>query len=259
MRILFLCVLYSLVFDRVFSQTDTLFLDELNQNAISRKAPYYAVFTREEDNWYKVEKYRADTTPAILLLTTHSLRSDTLICQGPCVWYYQDGKRSAEGAYKTGKMTGTWTHYRQTGEVWYVMEQEMGTLRSYYKSGRLKREEQQEDGKVTGKCYTETGAEMKFTPFMVSPRPPIKIPKYLSRHLPIPSYVMERLEGRIVLKFRVDELGNIHNVRVVRSVSEDIDEMARRVIATMPKWKPGKSDDVPTTTDFMLPIRFQSQ
>jgi hypothetical protein len=51
----------------------------------------------------------------------------------------------------------------------------------------------------------------------------------------------------------VDEQGNILNTSVSRSVCPELDAEALRVVEMMPKWKPGKPENVTMT----LPICFK--
>ena len=47
-------------------------------------------------------------------------------------------------------------------------------------------------------------------------------------------------EGKIYLKFVVEEDGNLTNIKVIRGFSEKLDLEAVRVLSIMPKWKPAK-------------------
>lgn len=63
--------------------------------------------------------------------------------------------------------------------------------------------------------------------------------------------------GRVIVQFVVEENGNLHQLKVVRGVSPSLDGEALRVVATMPKWKPGKVDGKPVKVNYTIPIAFR--
>lgn len=63
--------------------------------------------------------------------------------------------------------------------------------------------------------------------------------------------------GEVVVAFTVEANGVITGVRVVRSVSEELDAEAVRVIKNMPDWKPGKKNGKKVRTELTIPINFK--
>ena len=53
------------------------------------------------------------------------------------------------------------------------------------------------------------------------------------------------------------EDGSIEDVAVAQPVSPDIDAEALRVVATMPKWKPGRQNGKPVKVMYTQPISFK--
>jgi len=64
-------------------------------------------------------------------------------------------------------------------------------------------------------------------------------------------------QGKVYVEFVVEPDGSITNVKVARSVSEDLDKEAVRVIRRMPRWNPGKNNGKAVRQRCRLPINFQ--
>lgn len=62
--------------------------------------------------------------------------------------------------------------------------------------------------------------------------------------------------GKVVLSFVVDKDGSITDVFVVRSVSLSIDQEAKRVLISSPKWIPALERGLPIRVRYSLPIGF---
>ena len=53
--------------------------------------------------------------------------------------------------------------------------------------------------------------------------------------------------------------GSIVDIEVVRGVDRSLDEEAKRVIANMPKWSPGKQRGKAVRVKYTLPVNFRLQ
>ena len=82
--------------------------------------------------------------------------------------------------------------------------------------------------------------------------------KYLSENIQYPdSAQLHGIEGKVNIKFVVDENGDISNVSSMRRpIGYGIEEEAIRVVKSMPKWKPGKNNGKTVKTYFTVPILF---
>jgi protein TonB len=81
---------------------------------------------------------------------------------------------------------------------------------------------------------------------------------YLSKNLHYPDAAREsNIEGRVLVKFVVNEDGAVSDVQVQRGIGGGCDEEAKRVVAAMPNWKPGKQNGKPVKVYFTLPIMFK--
>ena len=64
-------------------------------------------------------------------------------------------------------------------------------------------------------------------------------------------------EGRVIVQFIINRNGKVSDIEIVQSVSPSLDAEARRVIKSMPKWKPGMQNGKPVKTRFTLPLLFR--
>ena len=82
--------------------------------------------------------------------------------------------------------------------------------------------------------------------------------KYIQTNIQYPPTSIEMNEqGKVYLSFVVEPDGSISNVVVERGVSPDLDKEAKRVVRSMPNWKPGESKGKKSRTRCRLPINFQ--
>ena len=82
--------------------------------------------------------------------------------------------------------------------------------------------------------------------------------KYMHTNVNMPNSVREgKVQGKVHLKFVINELGYVQDVEVLKSLSEDCDAEAVRVVKLMPKWKPGLQSGRPVRVYYNLPINFK--
>lgn len=84
--------------------------------------------------------------------------------------------------------------------------------------------------------------------------------KYLADHVHYPEKATNAgQQGTVRVRFVVNEDGSISNVEVQRPVGFGMDEEAKRVVQSMPRWKPGKNNGKPVKVYFTVPIKFVLQ
>lgn len=84
--------------------------------------------------------------------------------------------------------------------------------------------------------------------------------KYLVSHVRYPVVAQENgIQGKVYVSFVIDELGMIGNIEIIRGVDVSIDNEAIRVIASMPRWNPGKQGGNPVKVRYNVPILFELQ
>jgi TonB family protein len=81
--------------------------------------------------------------------------------------------------------------------------------------------------------------------------------EYISKNIKYPKEAAKNKEqGKVFVEFCVDSVGNVCDVKVIRSVSAALDAEAVRVVSQSPKWKPGKLHGKSVKVRFTFPISF---
>ena len=65
------------------------------------------------------------------------------------------------------------------------------------------------------------------------------------------------IEGEVIMGFFVEPNGVISGVTVVKSLTKEYDEEAKRLVRNMPYWIPGKKNGVPVRYRMTMPINFK--
>ena len=81
---------------------------------------------------------------------------------------------------------------------------------------------------------------------------------YLSENFKYPSDCSD-VSGRVVVTFMVETDGSLSDIKVVRSVSKEIDDEFVRVVKAMPKWSPGSFNGKKRRVKYNLPFTVRSQ
>ena len=109
-------------------------------------------------------------------------------------------------------------------------------------------------------CFAQEKAEKKneiFKRVDVMPNPGYELNAYLIKNLKYPEIARKnKVEGKVMVRFIVDEQGRITDPEVTRGVGSGCDEEALRVIKNMPPWKPAMNKGKPVKVYYVLPIKF---
>ncbi len=83
--------------------------------------------------------------------------------------------------------------------------------------------------------------------------------KFIQDSLTYPDRAKKRrIEGTVYVNFLIRRDGSITDVKVLRGLEKACDEEAVRVIRSMPKWNPGRTEEEKAVTvRFNLPVRFR--
>ena len=82
--------------------------------------------------------------------------------------------------------------------------------------------------------------------------------EFLSSNVRYPEKAAKNnIQGRVLVRFVVEKTGEISNIEVVRSVDEELDAEAIRVIKSMPNFTPGRQDGKPVAVWYTLPLIFK--
>ncbi|MGI4749455.1 MAG: TonB family protein [Janthinobacterium lividum] len=146
-----------------------------------------------------------------------------------------------EGDVKDGKRNGTWKGTLNKGKVFYTEE---------YADGKF----------IKGTRTDENGGTINYT--VKEALPTFKggvsaFGNYLGQNIRYPSGAKDRnIQGRVILSFVIERDGSITGIKILKSVSPDIDAEAYRVISESPKWNPGIQHGVPVKVAYTVPINF---
>ncbi|MBC7382032.1 MAG: TonB family protein [Bacteroidia bacterium] len=82
--------------------------------------------------------------------------------------------------------------------------------------------------------------------------------KYLSANINYPPEAKNnKVEGRILIKFMVDENGKVSSMEIAKSAGKLLDEEALRVLSIMPAWIPANDKGKNVACKMLLPISFK--
>ena len=84
--------------------------------------------------------------------------------------------------------------------------------------------------------------------------------QYLMNHVHYPANAAKnKIEGRVIVQFVIKKTGEIGEIKVIRSVDEELDAEAVRVVKTLPNFIPGRQNGKPVAVWYNLPISFKLQ
>lgn len=134
-------------------------------------------------------------------------------------------------------------------------------------AAKSKNEELKED-EIANKLYGKGLKIEKLDPdappheleYDVAPEFGSDLMEYMAKNIKYPKKAQkEKIEGRVVVKFVVDEEGNVTNPKIVRSPDQSLSDAALDVINNMPKWKPGEMKGKRVKVSLTLPVSFKLQ
>lgn len=81
--------------------------------------------------------------------------------------------------------------------------------------------------------------------------------EYLRKNLEYPSRAKALgLSGKVYLSFVINENGRVSDVKVLKGLSEEMDNAAIKVLENSPRWNPGSKGGIPTQARMQIPIVF---
>ncbi len=82
--------------------------------------------------------------------------------------------------------------------------------------------------------------------------------KWVYQYLKYPEKALvEGIQGRVMVEFIIEKDGKVTNVRVVKSVSPELDAEAVKVVSASPKWKAGRMAGEKVRTSMTIPVEFR--
>ena len=81
--------------------------------------------------------------------------------------------------------------------------------------------------------------------------------EFIKENLTYPKEAQEKgIEGKVVIRFCIEEDGNVSTVEVLKGIGYGCDEEALRAVKMMPKWKPGQVGEKKVKMMYSIPIVF---
>jgi protein TonB len=82
--------------------------------------------------------------------------------------------------------------------------------------------------------------------------------KFIAENTKYPAEALENgIQGKVFVKFAVSSDGTVKRLEIMRGVHPLLDEEARRVVSSLPKWKPGKQNGKPVPVWYSVPVTFE--
>ncbi len=82
--------------------------------------------------------------------------------------------------------------------------------------------------------------------------------EYLSINIKYPEAAINiAIQGKVYIQFVVQKTGAISDVQILRGVSKELDDEAKRVVQMMPNWIPAIQNNVKVNSRVTIPINFQ--
>lgn len=76
----------------------------------------------------------------------------------------------------------------------------------------------------------------------------VKYPEFSKKH---------GIEGTVVLEYYITQNGAIEDIKVVKSVSPELDKEAMLVVENMPRWNPAVQNNRAIRVKYQLPVKFE--
>ncbi|MDR3180404.1 MAG: TonB family protein [Prevotellaceae bacterium] len=82
--------------------------------------------------------------------------------------------------------------------------------------------------------------------------------RWVFQNLSYPDEAKEhRIQGRVMVSFRVTAEGKVTDVKILRGVDPSLDKEAIRVISMSPRWTPGKQRNKAVPVRYQFPVTFK--
>lgn len=87
-----------------------------------------------------------------------------------------------------------------------------------------------------------------------------KFREWVQQRIKYPQIAAENgIQGKVFIMFVVEPDGSVSNVTILRGVDPALDNEAKRVVGSSPKWAPGKQRGAPVRVRFSITVNFQLQ
>lgn len=126
-------------------------------------------------------------------------------------------------------------------------------------NGQISFRPDQAPKKKAGKNDVVSYADCDYRPmFLNSPDPRQFLEKWVYQYLKYPQdAVRDGIQGRVMVEFVIGTDGKVTDVKVVKSVSPELDAEAVKVVSASPKWKPARLKGEKVACSMTIPVEFR--
>ena len=289
--------LLLLIIGQVVSAQKKTYHDKHGAVVGKNEAYYYKVLSKTDDKIWRTEQFYVS---GIQNYEGHSIKKDGSEKIGTHYFYYPSGKLKSKSVYLNKQLSHFESYYKSSNikrtsvynsaglkesvliyydsgplnhEVYFSGPEKKRKLmvKSYYKSGELKRDDQyvlDTEGDnidyelVKGLSLSKEGDEISHTPFMRLPAfkgGSEALEAYYRKNFRYPSEaIKQESEGRVFVSFNINKNGKISRAKIKISADYRLNEEALRLVNNMPDWEPGILYGKKTNFNFVIPINFKS-
>ncbi len=81
--------------------------------------------------------------------------------------------------------------------------------------------------------------------------------RWIAEHVVYPEVARETgIAGRVIIQFTVRKDGSVGDIQLLRGVDPILDREAMRVVASSPRWEPGRQRDRAVNVTYQFPVIF---
>jgi|GEM_PF-1707087 len=211
---------------------DTCWMDTFENVCNKKDAVYYSLYLKDDTS--SLIRVKVNYLSGDLYMTGTLTNINPIVRNGQYRWFYKNGQQKKQVIYRNNLVTDI----KLWGRDGYPDYQAIRPVRT-------------SDGKV----IQEEAAFDKLASF---PGGDISMMKYISTNRRYPAESMKnKVEGRVVVKFLIDQSGKVMNAVVIRKLDKACDAEALRVIRSMPDWSPAVYEGHSESMYCTIPIMFK--
>jgi periplasmic protein TonB len=184
---------------------------------------------------------------------------------GESLTWHKNGQLKSRTIYLKGEKQGrdsTWYGSGQLkSEKTYVDGKYENELITYWQNGKIKRKDFfKKDQFRKGLCFDSLGNEIKHFDYEIMPLyegGDKQLIDDIAYNLVYPERSKNAgTQGRVIVRFVVNEDGGISSVSILEGVRPELDEEAMRAVKTLKKFTPAYQDGEPVPVFYMVPVSF---
>ncbi|MBN1970748.1 MAG: TonB family protein [Candidatus Delongbacteria bacterium] len=261
--LIYLLISYCL---NLSSQVDTI---RFNSEWIVDKndCDYYMVLNRKsEDSTYDFWDYHISNE---LYGFGKAMGQNIQERTGNFIYYYKNGNIKEQGKFESGAKVGCWKGFYENGEIWYIENyingKRDGEWIRYHLDGSVHIRLSYKNEELISKFFFNKQGDSIDNPecddhipyFKDNRIEPNEFRNFISQNLIYPkSASKKRIDGTVILQFKVDEFGNIVGIKVTNNPPEILRNAAIETKKLCPKWIPGRQFCKYVKVTFNFPINY---